>query len=169
MTIYKNIKEILKTLNIKFKEITHDESKSCDDSKKFRKKAWLEWIWSKNILFSCKKKFYLVTTIWDKSIKAKKFKKEFGSKDIRFAYENELLQIIGINKWSIPPFGYEDNKLPLYVDKEILEYDYFIFNPGIPTKSIQISSLDLIKIYDFIWNKVKFFTHKNDLFEMEND
>lgn len=160
--MYNEIIKIMNKLNIDFDEFDHEESKSCLDSKKFREEAWFDWIGSKNIVFHAKWNFYLVTTIWDKDLKARKFKKEFWTKDIRFANSGEIKEVINWAIWSIPPFGFLNNEIPLFVDKEIFDHKYFMFNPWIPTKTIRIKSIDLIKIYNELKNIVKEFDFSND-------
>jgi hypothetical protein len=147
----------LDLINISFDEIEHSESKSCDDSKKIREKAWLEWIGSKNIVFHAKWEFYLVTTIWDKEIKARKFKKEFGTKDIRFATQDEIINTLNATIWSIPPFWFANENIKIFVDMEIFNYEYFMFNPWIWTKTIRIKTSGLKKIYQNLKNEVKVF------------
>lgn len=158
MTQYNNIHQLLETYGIEFDEVSHEPSTSCEHSKELRMKAWLEWVGSKNIIFHAKWKFYLVTTLWDTDIKARKFKKEFGTKDIRFASQEEItslwLGVIG----SIAPFWFENSEVPVYVDSEIFEHEYFMFNPSDATKSIRLKTQDLKKIYENMKNEVKFFT-----------
>lgn len=165
-TNYENIISLLTNLSIDYKEIEHWESHSCEESKQFRTQAWLDWIWSKNIIFHCKWNFYLVTTHWDKSIKARNFKHEFGSKDIRFASQEEITTIINSIIWSIPPFWFENSLIPIFVDVEIFENEFFIFNPSVPFKSIQIKTQDLKKIYDNLPNIIKYFKHSEEEFEL---
>ncbi|MDD2566105.1 MAG: YbaK/EbsC family protein [Candidatus Gracilibacteria bacterium] len=163
---YQNIKNILENLNITFNEIEHLESHSCNDSKKYRSELGLNGLGSKNIVFHCKGNFYLVTTHGDKSIKARNFKREFGSKDIRFASQDEINSIGLGTIGSISPFGFDNTLIPVFVDTEIFENEYFIFNPFVPTKSIQIKSEDLKRIYENMANNVKFFRHSEEEFEI---
>lgn len=163
---YNRIISILSELNINYDQIDHNISKSCEDSKKFREEKWLTGLWSKNIIFSAKNNFYLVTTHWDKNIKARNFKKEFFTKDIRFAYQDEITNIINATIWSIPPFGFDNNLLSIYVDWEIFENEYFIFNPSVSTKSIRIRTQDLKNIYRNLKNPIKYFIHKEDDFQI---
>ena len=164
--ILENILKILKDLGINFELVEHDESKSCADSKKFRDELWLCWIWSKNIVFHAKWVFYIVTTIWDKEIKARKFKKEFGTKDIRFASQDEITQVLNATIWSIPPFGFENENIKIYVDSEIFEHEFFMFNPGDPKKTISLKTLDLENIYKNLKNEIIIFVKK--LFQIKN-
>lgn len=155
--LYKNIKKILKEKDISFDEIEHGESQNCEDSKRFRDEACLEGIGSKNIVFHAKWEYYLVTTIWDKEIKARRFKKEFGTKDIRFAYQEEITTLLWATIWSIPPFGSQNKTIKIFVDKEIFNSEYFMFNPGVSTKTIRIKTIDLKEIYFSLENQIKLF------------
>lgn len=163
---YSNIIAMLESLEIAHKEIDHTESHSCDESKVLRSQAWLEGIGSKNIVFHCKGNFYLVTTEGDTQIKARNFKHEFGSKDIRFASQDEITSLIDATIGSIPPFGFENTTIPMYVDVNLFEQEYFCFNPSIPTKSIQVRTEDLRKIYDSLKNPVKYFRQSEEGFEI---
>ena len=155
--MYQNIINILKNNNIEYQEIDHEVSTTCEDSKRMRNEAWLEWLWSKNIVFHCRWNFYIVVTHAAKKINAKRFKKEFWSKDIRFASSDEIRTQINGTIWCIPSFGYENTEIPLFIDSEIFEHEYFMFNPADATKTIRIKSWDLNWIYTLIENPVKYF------------
>ncbi|MDD2907770.1 MAG: YbaK/EbsC family protein [Candidatus Gracilibacteria bacterium] len=155
--LYENIKKILNEREISFDETEHYDSQSCDDSKRFRDEAGLDGIGSKNIVFHAKGKYYLVTTIGNKEIKARKFKKEFGTKDIRFAYQEEITTLLGATIGSIPPFGFQNKSIKIFVDKEIFNHEYFMFNPGIGTKTIRLKTTDLMEIYKALENEIKIF------------
>lgn len=91
--IYTGILAILEHTHIPFDEIKHEASVSCEHSRELREKAGLTGAGSKNIVFHAKGNFYLVTTLGDKDIKARRFKKEFGTKDIRFASQEEITSL----------------------------------------------------------------------------
>lgn len=158
MTQYNDIHQLLEKYAIEFDEIIHESSTSCEHSKELRMNAWLEWAGSKNIVFHAKWKFYLVTTLWDTDIKARKFKKEFGTKDIRFASQDEITSLWLGTIGSIAPFWFDNQEIPVYVDSQIFQHKYFMFNPADPAKSIRVQTKDLKKIYENMSNQVKFFT-----------
>ena len=161
--VYENIKDTLVKAGVDYDEIDHGEVRTTDDSKEERaKKGWTTGTGSKNILFHAKGKFYLVVTIAGKDIKAKKFKKEFGTKDIRFAYEEELMANTGCKIGAVPPFGHFNEELPIYVDSKIFEEKYFMFNPAVHTKSIRVTPENLKRIYMNAKNSVKIFEEKED-------
>ena len=161
--IYPHIVDLLNKHKIPFREISHEASTSCEHSRTLRESVWMEWAWSKNIVFHAKGKFYLVTTLGDNEIKARNFKHEFGTKDIRFASQDEMTKVIWATIGSIPPFGFENSDIPIFVDSNIFTYDSFCFNPWISDKSIQISTGDLQKIYTLLKNPVILFTFQNEM------
>lgn len=163
--VFENILNILKTSNISFDLIEHEPSTSCEHSKILREKAGLVWVWSKNIIFHAKWEFYLVTTIWDKDIKARKFKWEFWTKDIRFASQDEITNIKMWTIWCISPFWFENENIKVYVDWEIFEHEYFMFNPWVPDKTIRVKTDDLKNIYKNMKNDIKFFKLSNESIE----
>lgn len=165
---YIGIIDFITKNNISFQEISHCDSKSCEHSKLLRLEAWFDWIWSKNIIFHCKWNYFLVTTHWDKLIKARNFRYEFGSKDIRFAYQEEIDKLITSKIWSIPPFWFSNPQLPIFVDSEIFDHDYFIFNPSCPDKSIRIKTKDLRFLYNQLSKPVKYFVHNENEFKIIN-
>ena len=166
MELYENTLKILKDLNIHFDEISHEESHSCEQSREFRNNAWLEWLWSKNIVFHAKWKFYLVTTYWDKQIKARNFKHEWGTKDIRFANGDEIYSCLWAKIGSIPPIWFLNSEIPIFVDSEIFENKFFIFNPWDPKKSIRVTTNDLRSIYDKLKNPIRYFIHTEENFQI---
>jgi Ala-tRNA(Pro) deacylase len=163
--IYQQILDILHSLNIPFEEIEHPPVASCADSAKYRAKHGWSGIGSKNILFHAKGRFYLVVTTAAKEIKARKFKKEFGTKNIRFATTEEVVKVTGCEVGALPPFGFFNSELPIYVDDEIFNYDYFMFNPALHTKSIRIEAAALKKIYRRVEQPVKLFKEKEGKLE----
>jgi len=160
------IYKILKDLEIDYNEISHDASTSCEHSKKLRTEAWLEWVWSKNIVFHCKWNFYIVVTMWDREIKARKFKKEFWSKDIRFANSNEIKENIDGTIGCIPSFWFKNEEIPVYVDLDIFKNEFFMFNPDDPKKTIRLKTSDLKTVYENMKNPIKFFKIWEDSFEI---
>ena len=166
MSNYERILSILDTDGIAYNLIEHPESHSCEESKEFRDAAGLTGVGSKNIVFHAKGKFYLVTTIAEKSIKARNFKHEFGTKDIRFASQEEITGAFDATIGSIPPFGFSNVEIPIYVDAEIFGSEYFIFNPSIATKSLRLKTVDLHRAYEKLSNPVKFFRVGEESFEL---
>ena len=156
--IYDTIIQLLADKKIPYEEIDHPAVATTDDSARFRGEAgWNEGVGSKNILFHAKGTFYLVVTTASAGIKARLFKKEFGTKDIRFATAEELAAQTGAVSGAVPPFGHLGSGIPTFVDKRIFDHPYFMFNPGVHTKSIRIRPSDLYTIYSSVPGEVRLF------------
>ena len=155
--VYQAIRDHLQKMGNSYNEIDHAPVGSCEESLAFRGQAGWSGASSKCILLKAKGKYYLLVTTAEKEIKARLFKKEFGTKDIRFANRVELMEVTGCDPGSVPPFGHRDPSLPFYVDEGIFRAEYFMFNPAIPTKSFRVSSGDLRRIYAAIPNPVSTF------------
>jgi hypothetical protein len=166
--VYNNIKRLLEENGITCEEIEHPPVKTTEDSYAFRKeRGWVDGAGSKNILFHAKGRFYIAVTTADMVYKARIFKREFGTKDIRFAYDDELLRETGCESGALPPFGILNDNLPIYVASDILSLKYFMFNPGINTKSIRIKPDNLLNLYAKIPNIVKIFSIGDDSVEFQ--
>jgi len=80
----------------------------------------------------------------DRRIDLKKLAEVVGTKKLRLASPQEVLQITGCEVGSVHPFG-NLHGLPIYLDISILENDMVNFNAGLHTVSIQMKAKDLIK------------------------
>ena len=155
--VYQAIIDLLQRMGIAYDEIEHAPVGSCEESLAFRGQAGWSGASSKCILLKAKGKYYLLVTTAEKEVKARPFKKEFGTKDIRFANRDELMEVTGCDPGSVPPFGHRDPLLPFYVDEKIMQAEHFMFNPAIPTKSFRVGTGDLRRIYAAIPNPVSTF------------
>jgi Ala-tRNA(Pro) deacylase len=160
--VYQAIIDLLQRMGISYDEIEHAPVGSCEESLAFRGQAGWSGASSKCILLKAKGKYYLLVTTAEKEIKARLFKKEFGTKDIRFANREELMEVTGCDPGSVPPFGHRDPSLPFYVDENILRAEHFMFTPAIPTKSFRVRTGDLRRIYASIPNTVSTFGEDED-------
>ena len=52
--------------------------------------------------------------------------------------------------------------IPVYVDSEIFNNEYFMFNPFNPCKTIRIKTTDLKEIYKNMKNEIKFFDNSKE-------
>ena len=160
--VYQAIRDLLERMGIPYDEIEHPPVGSCEESLGFRGQAGWSGASSKCILLKAKGRYYLLVTTAEKEIKARLFKKEFGTKDIRFANREELMEATGCDPGSVPPFGHLDPLLPFYVDEDILKAEFFMFNPAVPTKSFRIGTVDLRRIYAAVPNPVSTFGEDED-------
>lgn len=91
------------------------------------------------------KKFFVMLVIpGDKKFNSDKVKVLLHSKDIRFATEEEVINITdGVLPGGVPPFGNLFN-IPVYLDPTVLENEKIIFNAGDRSFSIAMKSKDYL-------------------------
>lgn len=162
MSVYDTIIDILETVGASFERITHEAVEHCEDSLAHRTGAGWTGASSKCILFHAKGAFHLVVTTADEKINGRKFKKQFGTKNIRFASPEEVAEHTGCAIGSMPPFGITSPDVPVYVDARILDDGHFMFNPAVPTESLRILAKDLPEIYAAVPNPLHWFRPGED-------
>ena len=158
MGVYREIIDRLNRLGVAYEQIDHEIAGHCEDSLRCRAMAGWTGASSKCILLHAKGRHYLVVTTAEKELVARLFKKEFGTKDIRFAKTEDLARLTGCEPGSVSPFGHPNAEFPYYVDEGIFRAEHFMFTPSDPARSIRIRTGDLRRIYASLPNPVRYFS-----------
>ncbi len=87
--------------------------------------------------------FLMVVLPADLSLDSAALREVLGTRRIRFADKDEVLQITGLTPGSIPPFG-SLFSLPTYCDDRLADNERINFNAGSHTVSIQMSYSDYL-------------------------
>jgi Ala-tRNA(Pro) deacylase len=66
-------------------------------------------------------------------------------KDLRLATKEEVKEVTRVEIGAVPPFGLIF-EIPLYIDKNLFDNETIVFNAGLHTKSIQMSTDDYKRI-----------------------
>ncbi|MEF3697922.1 YbaK/EbsC family protein [Desulfolutivibrio sp.] len=112
-------------------------------------------------MLKAKDRYYLVVTTCDWSIKARHFKKPFGTKDIRFAKPDEIEAHSGCgigSRGSLPPFLPGNMTVAHYFDLAILASENFMFYLAANTISVRMKSTDLYKLLTVSGTKAVWFS-----------
>jgi Ala-tRNA(Pro) deacylase len=104
----------------------------------------------KSLLLKGKSGFKIFTIRADLEIDNKIIRKTIGSQKLRFATEQELLDIAGVIPGALPPFGRPFLDLDHYLDRSILHNQYIAFNAAIIGKRVRLKVYDYLKIIDTI-------------------
>ena len=95
---------------------------------------------------SANKRFVMLVVPGDKRFNNDKIKSLFQAKNIRFATEEEVIEITdGVQPGGVPPFG-NLFELELIVDPLLLENEQIIFNAGDRRFSVGMLSTDYLKL-----------------------
>jgi prolyl-tRNA editing enzyme YbaK/EbsC (Cys-tRNA(Pro) deacylase) len=149
--VCENVQRLLAEQGVAFQTLEHPAVATCEDSAAHRAAAGWDGLGSKCILFHCKGAFHLVATHAQRQINGRRFKKEFGSKNMRFATPEEVAEHTGCAIGSLPPLGHlpRAGAAPprLFVDQAVLDATRFMFNPGVPTMSLRLAGPDLARVF----------------------
>lgn len=107
---------------------------------------------AKNI-FICddkKQNYYLITVKGNKRVNLKAFRKTYNTRQLHFASEEELFEIMKLTPGSVSPFGIlndSERKVNFYIDKEFLEGTPIIgVHPNDNSATVWMNAQDLIEI-----------------------
>ena len=97
-----------------------------------------------------KRNYYLITIKGNKKVNLKEFRKSNNIRNLSFASENDLMNILGLIPGAVTPLGLlndKDLKVTFYLDKDFVYKDSIIgIHPNDNTATIWIKVADLINI-----------------------
>jgi len=135
-----------------FETFEHEEVRTSEEAAKLRTGYTIRQ-GAKALIVKIKqqggiKKFVMVVIPGDKKFDNAKSKSILQAKEIRFATEEEVVEITnGVRPGGVPPFGNLFG-LEVYVDPSLLQNEKIVFNAGDRRFSIGIKSQDYKKLVD---------------------
>lgn len=148
--VVNEILEILKANHVWFETFEHEPARTSEESAKLRPgytisqgaKAIIVRV--KNL--SGEKRFVMLVIPGNLRFDNEKTKHALKIKDIRFATEDEVIEITkGVLPGGVPPFGNLFG-LEVFVDPILLENEKIVFNAGDKRYSVAMKSEDYINI-----------------------
>jgi prolyl-tRNA editing enzyme YbaK/EbsC (Cys-tRNA(Pro) deacylase) len=139
------IENILKEKGFWYEKFEHEEVRTSKEASEVRDGYTLSQ-GAKALIVRVKqegvKKFVMIVVPGDKKFDTKRAKEILKTKDIRFASEEEVVEITeGVLPGGVPPFG-NIFGLEVYVDSKVFDEDKIIFNAGDKKISIGMMSSD---------------------------
>ena len=147
--IHQQITDLLRTNNCWFEEFTHEAVRTSEESAKLRDGYTLQQ-GAKALIVRAKipgqgKKFIMLVMPGDRKFDSAKVKQLLGSKDLRFATEQEVGEVTGgVKPGGVPPFGNLFD-LDVVADQSLFNNEKIVFNAG-RTSSIGMKSADYAQI-----------------------
>ena len=105
-----------------------------------------------------KRRYYLITCLEDKKINLKEFRKEFDTRPLSFASEEDLMDRMGLIRGAVTPFGIlnnEDRDVVVYLDKDF-EHKLMGIHPCDNTATVYVSCRDVAKLIRDHGNELHF-------------
>lgn len=150
---HKTVAHIIDTLEkaeCEFKTFEHEAVRTSKEAAAVRPeytlaqgaKALIVRVKFKGVPKDREKQFVQIVIPGDKKFDVRKAREALGAKDIRFATEEEVLEITdGVRPGGVPPFGNLFG-LPVYADEAVFAHNELIFNAGDRRFSIAMKTED---------------------------
>ena len=154
----KEIYELVKTKNI-WHEITEHEAVYNMEELSNLELPYPEYD-AKNLFVrdDKKKNYYLITVKADKRVNLKEFRAKYNTRNLSFASENDLGEILNLIPGAVSPFGLlndKESKVHFYIDKDFMKNEHIIgIHPNDNTATIWLKVEDLIDIIKENGNQV---------------
>ncbi len=142
--------ELLKASNFWFETFEHEPVKTSEEAAKIRPGYTLQQ-GAKAMIVRIKKsnsdkKFVMLVLPGNLRFDNSKVKAIFGTKDVRFATEDEILNLTdGVQAGGVPPFG-NIFGLEVVADPKLFDNDVIIFNAGDRRFSVAMKSMDYKRV-----------------------
>lgn len=151
MNYHQDILSYLEKNQVSYKTIHHEETATSEDSARVRGVDLSTG--GKALILKVKddgsnNDFSIFVLSASRRLHTKAVRKEFKSKNVRFATREELKALTDLVPGSVPPFGKPILNFELYVDPSIVEnsQNTIAFNSGSLTDSVIMSVTDYLKI-----------------------
>lgn len=142
--MFEKIKEWLTAQSITFKQVHHEPTETSEAAALARGEDLS--IGGKALVVKIDDSYKLCVLSAAKKLDSGALKKHFGTKKLRFADRDELMELTGLVPGSVPPFGKPLIDLELLLDQSILQNQKIAFNAGSLTDSIIMSLQDYLKV-----------------------
>jgi Ala-tRNA(Pro) deacylase len=104
-------------------------------------------------LFLCDKKarrFFLVVTACEKSVKLDALSPQLGVPHLRFASEENLQNLLGVTRGAVTMMGLvndTEHRVELWIDSDIWQSDHFLSHPLVNTATLVLARSELARFF----------------------
>ncbi len=141
-SVLERLREFLRSSQIEFQETQHAPVFTSEEAAAVRGAPLASG--AKALVVKAGEMYRLLVIPADRKLDSKRAKQMLGTKDLRFASKEELLQLTGLQPGSVPPFGSLFG-LTTYVDPALGEQPRINFNAGEHTVSLSMTWDDYLR------------------------
>lgn len=121
---------------------------------------------TKNLFLSDKKgrRFYLVVTSCEKSVKLDELSTQLGIKHLRFGSERNLERLLGVTRGAVTMMGLAndlDHEVELWIDASIWHSKNFLSHPLVNTATLVLPKAELERFFALTGHEPHLFTENN--------
>lgn len=140
---------LLQDADVAYEEFEHEAVFDYETAAKVRERYQLAGVESKSLFLKSKdQQFYMFVTTEGKRVDTKRLKELLGKK-ISIASGDDLREVTACLPGCAVPLGLPRDVTTI-IDSSIFAVDKFIFSPGPPTHTVQVSGTDLHKIFKVV-------------------
>lgn len=142
--VHARIRSLLREQGAEFRELHHGPTRTSEESAKARGEELKNG--GKSLLLKVGDDFRLFVFSAALALDSRSLKGRFGTRYVRFATKEELLERTGLVPGSVPPFGYPVLPFELFVDTSIEANERIAFNAGSLTDSVIMPVADYLRV-----------------------
>lgn len=136
---FEAIVQLLESKKVEYQLLEHEPVYTSEQAAEIRGLSLAEG--AKSLLLKANKEFILVVLPGDQKLDSKKVKTIMGTKKLRFASPEEVIDIMGCEIGACYPFG-NISEIRTIVDPKLSKNISVSFNPGLHHKTIRLSWVD---------------------------
>ena len=151
-----SVKDYLSKAGVSYKIFTHPPVYTCEQADEYNQD--IRGIHSKNLFLKNRKskRFYLVIAPADRKVDLKELGGILEDR-IKFASENDLIEILKLTPGSVSPFGLindKENKVKVLIDKDVWDSDFVSFHPNVNTETLELNKDNFHKFIKSLPNEL---------------
>jgi Ala-tRNA(Pro) deacylase len=143
-TVLERIRELLDSRAVDYRVVEHGPTRTSEESARARGEALR--LGGKALMLRVDGEFHLLVLSAASKLDSRAVKRHLGAKKTRFATQDELLALTGLEPGAVPPFGEPILTLPLHVDEALCANPRIAFNAGSLTTSIVMAMPDYLTV-----------------------
>lgn len=142
-SVFERIEELLSARNVAYKVMRHEPVYTSQEAARVRGTPLASG--AKALICKGESDFVMVVLPADRKLASGEVRRAKGWRKLRFASEEEVLELTGLRPGSIPPFGSLFG-LPTLCDRRLAENQLINFNAGDHSISISMAYADYVRV-----------------------
>jgi Ala-tRNA(Pro) deacylase len=142
-TVTDRLLDFLRSHHVDMQVLTHPPVRTSEEAARVRGTPLEQG--AKALVFHADTRHVLLVVPAQLRADTRRFKREFGVKDLKMISPNDLLQLTGLEVGAVPPFGHLLG-FQTYVDVRLLELPRIAFNAGSRSTSVVMAPMDFQRL-----------------------
>lgn len=141
-SVYQNIVELLKNSGADWEEFTHEPVYTSEQAATLLNHPEDQGTKTLALVDKKKKNLLVVTVAGNERVDLKAISDISGLKRLSFCDEEVVTNRLGVLRGALAPFGYQQQDVPIFLSKSLLNMENVYINPGQNDRTIRIKGAD---------------------------